>query len=155
MQQVQARKQHMISGALTDQEVRTARIEELKMLFRWISWLNLFWREGHALEGFFCIGPKMPNFVNSGIVNGNLVLLRQWLPCSTIEGIYRGVSYRKSWKHLNILKMTLLSLTKERCKSSQHDNRDNNNCGPNTCQSYLGLPRSRIDNVIGASAVRS
>lgn len=34
MQQVQARKQRMISGALTDQEVRSARIEELKMLFR-------------------------------------------------------------------------------------------------------------------------
>ncbi|XP_057826600.2 DNA repair protein RAD5A isoform X2 [Cryptomeria japonica] len=33
MQQVQARKQRMISGALTDQEVRSARIEELKMLF--------------------------------------------------------------------------------------------------------------------------
>lgn len=34
MLQVQARKQRMISGALTDQEVRSARIEELKMLFR-------------------------------------------------------------------------------------------------------------------------
>ncbi|KAH7302007.1 hypothetical protein KP509_23G052300 [Ceratopteris richardii] len=34
MQQVQARKQRMIAGALTDQEIRTARIEELKMLFR-------------------------------------------------------------------------------------------------------------------------
>ncbi|XP_042469780.1 DNA repair protein RAD5B-like [Zingiber officinale] len=34
MQQVQARKQRMISGALTDEEVRSARIEELKMLFR-------------------------------------------------------------------------------------------------------------------------
>ncbi|KAK9137754.1 hypothetical protein Sjap_008348 [Stephania japonica] len=34
MQQVQARKQRMIEGALTDGEVRTARIEELKMLFR-------------------------------------------------------------------------------------------------------------------------
>ncbi|XP_008438555.2 DNA repair protein RAD5B [Cucumis melo] len=34
MQQVQARKQRMISGALTNEEVRTARIEELKMLFR-------------------------------------------------------------------------------------------------------------------------
>ncbi|XP_040999651.1 DNA repair protein RAD5B [Juglans microcarpa x Juglans regia] len=34
MQQVQARKQRMIAGALTDQEVRTARLEELKMLFR-------------------------------------------------------------------------------------------------------------------------
>nr|DAD19846.1 TPA_asm: hypothetical protein HUJ06_021309 [Nelumbo nucifera] len=34
LQQVQARKQRMIAGALTDQEVRTARIEELKMLFR-------------------------------------------------------------------------------------------------------------------------
>eukprot|EP00252_Welwitschia_mirabilis_P014350 TRINITY_DN31536_c0_g1_i1.p1 TRINITY_DN31536_c0_g1~~TRINITY_DN31536_c0_g1_i1.p1 ORF type:complete len:225 (+),score=31.30 TRINITY_DN31536_c0_g1_i1:88-675(+) len=34
MQQVQARKQRMISGALTDDEVRSARIEELKMLFR-------------------------------------------------------------------------------------------------------------------------
>ncbi|KAF3456838.1 hypothetical protein FNV43_RR01492 [Rhamnella rubrinervis] len=34
MQQVQARKQRMIAGALTDEEVRTARIEELKMLFR-------------------------------------------------------------------------------------------------------------------------
>ncbi|XP_057957622.1 DNA repair protein RAD5B isoform X2 [Malania oleifera] len=34
MQQVQARKQRMIAGALTDDEVRTARIEELKMLFR-------------------------------------------------------------------------------------------------------------------------
>ncbi|KAG0483181.1 hypothetical protein HPP92_011265 [Vanilla planifolia] len=33
MEAVQARKQQMISGALTDQEVRTARIEELKMLF--------------------------------------------------------------------------------------------------------------------------
>ena len=35
MEAVQARKQRMISGALTDQEVRTARIEELKMLFSW------------------------------------------------------------------------------------------------------------------------
>lgn len=34
MQQVQARKQRMIAGALTDQEIRSARIEELKMLFR-------------------------------------------------------------------------------------------------------------------------
>ncbi|KAF6153230.1 hypothetical protein GIB67_036576 [Kingdonia uniflora] len=34
MQQVQARKQRMIAGALTDVEVRTTRIEELKMLFR-------------------------------------------------------------------------------------------------------------------------
>ena len=34
MQQVQARKQRMIAGALTEDEVRTARIEELKMLFR-------------------------------------------------------------------------------------------------------------------------
>lgn len=33
MQQVQARKQKMIAGALTDEEVRSARIEELKMLF--------------------------------------------------------------------------------------------------------------------------
>ncbi|GJN12146.1 hypothetical protein PR202_ga30401 [Eleusine coracana subsp. coracana] len=33
MQQVQIRKQRMISGALTDQEVRGARIEHLKMLF--------------------------------------------------------------------------------------------------------------------------
>lgn len=33
MELVQARKQRLISGALTDQEVRTARIEELKMLF--------------------------------------------------------------------------------------------------------------------------
>lgn len=33
MEAVQARKHRMISGALTDQEVRTARIEELKMLF--------------------------------------------------------------------------------------------------------------------------
>ncbi|XP_030453460.1 DNA repair protein RAD5A isoform X2 [Syzygium oleosum] len=33
MEAVQARKQRIISGALTDQEVRTARIEELKMLF--------------------------------------------------------------------------------------------------------------------------
>ncbi|KAI3886869.1 hypothetical protein MKX03_037179 [Papaver bracteatum] len=33
MEAAQARKQRMISGALTDQEVRTARIEELKMLF--------------------------------------------------------------------------------------------------------------------------
>ncbi|PRQ36444.1 putative DNA helicase [Rosa chinensis] len=31
--QVQARKQRMIVGALTDEEVRSARIEELKMLF--------------------------------------------------------------------------------------------------------------------------
>jgi len=30
---VEAHKQRMISGALTDQEVRSARIEELKMLF--------------------------------------------------------------------------------------------------------------------------
>ncbi|KAL8104947.1 DNA repair protein RAD5B [Apium graveolens] len=34
MQQVQARKQRMIAGALTDEEVRSARIDELKMLFR-------------------------------------------------------------------------------------------------------------------------
>ncbi|PIA36474.1 hypothetical protein AQUCO_03400396v1 [Aquilegia coerulea] len=34
MQQVQARKERMIAGALTDGEVRRARIEELKMLFR-------------------------------------------------------------------------------------------------------------------------
>ncbi|KAL2937566.1 DNA repair protein RAD5A [Bienertia sinuspersici] len=33
MEAVQARKQRMISGALTDQEVRNARVEELKMLF--------------------------------------------------------------------------------------------------------------------------
>lgn len=33
MEVVQARKQRLISGALTDQEVRSARIEELKMLF--------------------------------------------------------------------------------------------------------------------------
>ncbi|KAG2333517.1 hypothetical protein Bca52824_004697 [Brassica carinata] len=33
MEAVQARKQRMISGALTDQEVRSARLEELKMLF--------------------------------------------------------------------------------------------------------------------------
>ncbi|XP_015873517.3 DNA repair protein RAD5A isoform X1 [Ziziphus jujuba] len=33
MEAVQARKQRMISGALTDQEIRSARIEELKMLF--------------------------------------------------------------------------------------------------------------------------
>lgn len=37
MEAVQERKQLMISGALTDQEVRTARIEELKMLFTQIS----------------------------------------------------------------------------------------------------------------------
>lgn len=34
MQQVQARKQRIVAGALTDGEVRSARIEELKMLFR-------------------------------------------------------------------------------------------------------------------------
>ncbi|CAM0911133.1 unnamed protein product [Alopecurus aequalis] len=34
MQQVQARKQRMISGALTDEEVRSSRIEQLKMLFK-------------------------------------------------------------------------------------------------------------------------
>ncbi|XP_073155307.1 DNA repair protein RAD5B [Henckelia pumila] len=34
LQQVQARKERMIAGALTDDEVRSARIEELKMLFR-------------------------------------------------------------------------------------------------------------------------
>ncbi|XP_076935137.1 DNA repair protein RAD5B-like [Bidens hawaiensis] len=34
MQQVQARKQRMIAGVLTDEEVRSARLEELKMLFR-------------------------------------------------------------------------------------------------------------------------
>ncbi|XP_048130546.1 DNA repair protein RAD5B isoform X2 [Rhodamnia argentea] len=34
MQQVQARKQRLIAGALTDEEVRSARLEELKMLFR-------------------------------------------------------------------------------------------------------------------------
>ncbi|KAJ1391820.1 Zinc finger, RING-type [Sesbania bispinosa] len=33
LQQVQARKQRMISGALTDDEVRSARIKDLKMLF--------------------------------------------------------------------------------------------------------------------------
>lgn len=44
MQAVQARKQRLISGALTDQEVRTARIGELKMLFNWPK---------------FCFGPTM------------------------------------------------------------------------------------------------
>ncbi|KAI3873705.1 hypothetical protein MKX03_029435 [Papaver bracteatum] len=34
LHQVQARKQCMIAGAVTDEEVRSARIEELKMLFR-------------------------------------------------------------------------------------------------------------------------
>ncbi|GER25516.1 DNA repair helicase rad5 [Striga asiatica] len=34
LQQVQARKQRMIAGALTDEEVRSTRLEELKMLFR-------------------------------------------------------------------------------------------------------------------------
>ncbi|KAF7837509.1 DNA repair protein RAD5B [Senna tora] len=34
MQQVQAKKQRLIAGALTDEEVRSARLEELKMLFR-------------------------------------------------------------------------------------------------------------------------
>ncbi|CAK9866134.1 unnamed protein product [Sphagnum jensenii] len=34
MQQVQARKQRMVAGALNNEEVRSARIEELKMLFR-------------------------------------------------------------------------------------------------------------------------
>lgn len=34
MQQVQARKQKMVNGALTDQEMKSARIEDLKMLFR-------------------------------------------------------------------------------------------------------------------------
>jgi DNA repair protein RAD5 len=33
MESVQARKQRMISGALTDDEFRTSRLEELKMLF--------------------------------------------------------------------------------------------------------------------------
>lgn len=33
MEAVQARKQRLIAGALTDQEVRSARIEELKLLF--------------------------------------------------------------------------------------------------------------------------
>nr|GEW34930.1 putative SWI/SNF-related matrix-associated actin-dependent regulator of chromatin subfamily A member 3-like 3 [Tanacetum cinerariifolium] len=34
MQQVQARKQRMIAEALTDKEVRLARLKELKMLLR-------------------------------------------------------------------------------------------------------------------------
>lgn len=34
MQQVQARKQKMVNGALTDQEMKSARLEDLKMLFR-------------------------------------------------------------------------------------------------------------------------
>lgn len=34
LQQIQARKQRMVAGALTDEEIRGARIEELKMLFR-------------------------------------------------------------------------------------------------------------------------
>ena len=33
LQQVQDRKQRMISGALTDDEVRSARIQDLKILF--------------------------------------------------------------------------------------------------------------------------
>ncbi|KAJ0021764.1 hypothetical protein Pint_31987 [Pistacia integerrima] len=33
MEAVQARKQRMIAGALSDQEVKSARIQELKMLF--------------------------------------------------------------------------------------------------------------------------
>lgn len=53
MQQVQARKQRMIAGALTDQEVRTARIEELKMLFRWICMMKFIFDERRNSEGFF------------------------------------------------------------------------------------------------------
>nr|GEZ23839.1 putative SWI/SNF-related matrix-associated actin-dependent regulator of chromatin subfamily A member 3-like 3 [Tanacetum cinerariifolium] len=34
MQQVQEKKQRMIAGALTDEKVRSAHLEELKMLFR-------------------------------------------------------------------------------------------------------------------------
>lgn len=34
LEQVKARKQQMIAGALTDQEVRSVRLEDLKMLFR-------------------------------------------------------------------------------------------------------------------------
>lgn len=33
LQQVQAKKQKMISGALTEDEVRSGRIEDLMMLF--------------------------------------------------------------------------------------------------------------------------
>lgn len=42
MEAVQARKQRMIAGALTDQEVRSARIEELKMLFTQVMKAGLF-----------------------------------------------------------------------------------------------------------------
>lgn len=51
MEAVQARKQRMISGALTDQEVRSARIEELKMLFTWTGGSHIFASTG-GLEGF-------------------------------------------------------------------------------------------------------
>jgi len=40
MQQVQARKQRMVAGALNNEEVRSARIEELKMLFRWLCFFT-------------------------------------------------------------------------------------------------------------------
>uniref|UniRef100_A0A0R0HML7 Helicase C-terminal domain-containing protein n=2 Tax=Glycine max TaxID=3847 RepID=A0A0R0HML7_SOYBN len=43
LQQVQARKQRLISGTLTDDEVRTARIQDLKMLFtREFIYLEVF-----------------------------------------------------------------------------------------------------------------
>lgn len=41
LQQVQAREQRMISGTLTDDEVRSARIQDLKMLFTWDNLLSL------------------------------------------------------------------------------------------------------------------
>jgi hypothetical protein len=54
MEAVQARKQRMISGALTDQEVRTARLEELKMLFSWGNKMvgeHLITFLGHFIHG--------------------------------------------------------------------------------------------------------
>lgn len=48
MEAVQARKQRLISGALTDEEVRSARIEELKMLFTWVMKSTLA-----KFDGFF------------------------------------------------------------------------------------------------------
>lgn len=38
---MQARTQRLIPGALTGQEIQTARIEELKMLLTWKHWIKL------------------------------------------------------------------------------------------------------------------
>lgn len=76
MEAVQARKQRMISGALTDQEVRSARIDELKMLFTWT-------RQKHTTYGDISLPPAWDRVSKSYVKTENLIFF-QWTTKSNV-----------------------------------------------------------------------